>query len=129
MAKEQPLTIPFVIKNDWAKEAGMKPCGAANGYVAVSPDHILHGYHYDEINDFDIHGGLTFAASAEDCCYGIEQREDCLLLRDGDSIPPKSYWVFGFDTFHYDDDEFDWNIDAVINETFELERQLLDCWI
>ena len=38
--------------------------GYANGYVAVPPEHPLHGKHYDEANNvIDIHGGLTGVGS------------------------------------------------------------------
>lgn len=41
--------------------------GYANGYVAVPPEHPLHGKYYNEANEvIDIHGGLTFSDSVEE---------------------------------------------------------------
>lgn len=39
--------------------------GYANGYVAVPPEHPYHGKDYDKPL-VDVHGGLTFDASAKE---------------------------------------------------------------
>ena len=34
------------------------------------------------------------------------------------------WWIFGFDTFHYGDNEYDWDKQAVVQETRYLMKQL-----
>jgi hypothetical protein len=98
--------------------------GYANGYVAVPPGHPLHGKHYDEANNvIDIHGGLTFGEPIEEIkADGWRNDTECIGFDNFDEIP-KDYWVFGFDTMHYDDGphlDRDW----CINETKDLLKQL-----
>ena len=76
--------------------------GYANGYVAVPPEHPYHGKHYDDV-DVEIHGGLTFSENASEIKDWTEDTE-CLNFNNIQEIP-NNYWVFGFDTFHYADDE------------------------
>ena len=101
-------------------------CGAgyANGYVAVPPSHPLHGKRYDDPDvDIDIHGGLTFSESMADLNEEAFAADiECIDFDNFDEIP-KDYWVFGFDTMHYDDGphlDRDW----CINETKDLLKQL-----
>ena len=98
--------------------------GYANGYVAVPPGHPLHGKHYDEANNvINIHGGLTFGEPIEEIkADGWRNDTECIDFDNFDEIP-KDYWVFGFDTMHYDDGphlDRDW----CINETKDLLKQL-----
>lgn len=98
--------------------------GYDNGYVAVPPSHPLHGADYDKANDYiEIHGGLTFAASVEEIkADGWRDDTECIGFDHFDDIP-KDYWVFGFDTMHYDDGAH-LNRDWCINETKDLMEQL-----
>lgn len=81
--------------------------GWGNGYVAVPPKHPWHGKDYDSIN-IDIHGGLTFAASAT----GIRWPEVPNNIDD--------YWIVGFDCAHYGD-----NLSTCPKEFVETETQKL----
>ena len=101
----------------------MVECGYANGYVAVPPEHPFHGLHYDDANDtIDIHGGLTFSSSKSDIKNPEWEDCECIGFNSFDEIPD-NYWVFGFDTLHFGDDEYldrDW----CIGETKRLLAQL-----
>jgi hypothetical protein len=81
--------------------------GWGNGYVAIPPTHPLYEIHYDNV-DIDIHGGLTYSQHGS----GI--------------YVPKDWWVFGFDTSHYNDNLTRWPKEAVEAETKRLYCQLLD---
>jgi hypothetical protein len=52
--------------------------GSLNGYVAIPKGHRVWGYGYDDVDDADVHGGLTYAE---------EDKET-------------GEWVFGFDCSH-----------------------------
>lgn len=93
-------------------------CGYANGYVAIPPEHPLHGRGYDDFY-VDIHGGLTYAASAAivKTHFNPNFLELCFL----DDIPD-DYWVFGFDTMHYLDTLDYWSRENVIKEVDKLEK-------
>lgn len=104
----------YTIKNQqWTNYIGVVAFerGWGNGYVAVPPTHPFYGLNYD--NDavefaIDIHGGLTYSQ------YG-----------NGVNVP-KDWWVFGFDTSHYNDNLDRWPKEAVEAETKRLYCQLLD---
>ena len=102
---------------------GMIGAGYANGYVAVPPEHPLYGYGYDTANEtIDIHGGLTFSAPMSDLKKHGDWKTytECIGFDTLDEIPD-DYYVFGFDTMHFGDDELgrDW----CINETNDLLSQ------
>jgi hypothetical protein len=100
----------YVIKNPQWKDSNHFPVitrGWGNGYVAVPPTHPAYKIYYDNI-DIDIHGGLTYSQ------YG------------NGKIAPKDWWVFGFDTAHYNDSLENWPKEAVEAETKRLFSQLLD---
>ena len=104
---------------------GMLGNGYANGYVAVPPEHPFHGKHYDEVNEtVNVHGGLTFAEKAGDCISCMADCGEAINFDSFDEIP-KDYWVFGFDTMHWGDDE---TLDRnwCINETNNLLSQFED---
>lgn len=98
--------------------------GYANGYVAIPPGHPLHGLDYDkvyDVADIDVWGGLTFASEKSECQWDTTCIE---VIGDGsfDDIP-QDWWVFGFDTMHYNDGphhDRDW----CIRETKQLQEQL-----
>jgi len=98
-------------------------CGYANGYVAVPPEHPLHGVNYNDVEDIDIHGGLTFSESVEEIkADGWRDDTECIGFDNFDEIP-KDYWVFGFDTMHFNDGPHH-NREWCINETKNLMEQL-----
>lgn len=94
--------------------------GYANGYVAVPKDHPYYGKHYDDIEDIDIHGGLTFSENGKWCYNNYEDLE----IIEGNKEDLKDCWVFGFDTCHWMDDLGSWPKERVIKETLRLKEQL-----
>lgn len=83
---------------------GMFRCGYANGYVAIPPTNKFAGKDYYEIEDIDVHGGLTYGKSiSETKGFGWTSVE-CIGFDSLDEIP-NDYFVFGFDTLHFGDDE------------------------
>lgn len=92
--------------------------GYANGYVAIPPDHPLYGKHYEDVN-IEIHGGLTFSSVVN---HSILAKEE---LIDGEV--PENYWVFGFDTLHWNDTLESCPREYVINEVNELKK-ILENW-
>ena len=97
--------------------------GYANGYVAVPPEHPLHGVNYNDVDNIEVHGGLTFSNSMEEIkADGWHDDTECIGFDSFDDIP-QDYWVFGFDTMHYDDGPFH-NREWCIEETKGLMEQL-----
>lgn len=96
---------------------GLNPRGWGNGYVAIPPEHPLHGVDYaDERMEFvEIHGGLTFAANSSES--GLSK----WLTKKG---VPEGWWVFGFDTAHYGDNEVNCDEEFVKQQTENLKEQL-----
>ena len=118
----------FLIKtrNDYMNDLGY-PAGYANGYVAIPPDHPLHGKHYDTL-DIEIHGGLTYSGSMLDTLdFCASNRLEDVHFIYKDAVPIDDYWVFGFDTIHAGDSLNTWPKERVIAETENL-RKLLEDW-
>ena len=98
--------------------------GYANGYVAVPPEHPLHGVNYNDVDNIEVHGGLTFSNSMEEIkADGWHDDTECIGFDSFDDIP-KDYWVFGFDTAHAYDNPTVWNRETCIEETKYLKEQL-----
>jgi hypothetical protein len=69
--------------------------GALCGYVAVPEAHPWFGANYTELDDVDVHGGLTYCgACAGDVCHDAQK---------GDAVAHENVWWLGFDTAHYYD--------------------------
>ena len=111
----------FVVENDQWKSLlkahiPILQKGWGNGYVAVPPGHVLYKKDYSSVfylledteYEINIHGGLTYSN------FG-----------DGEDAP-ENWWVFGFDTSHFDDNLEKWPKERVIEETKELFWQLLE---
>lgn len=92
--------------------------GAYNGYVAVPPEHPLYrkGYDKPEVEKLDVHGGVTFAYTADKLPTATEYLDH--------KVPPRDWWVFGFDTCHYGDNSDKWNLENCTKETRRLQKQL-----
>jgi hypothetical protein len=99
------IDLKQVIKRGWG-----------NGYVAVPPSHVLYKKDYDRVYyllegteyEINVHRGLTYSDF-------------------GDGInASKNWWVFGFDTSHYDDNLENWPKERVIEETKKLLWQLFE---
>lgn len=98
--------------------------GYANGYVAVPPEHPYHGKDYDT-PPVNIHGGLTFAASANEINNTPNQNGWGTLEFLGEETKLQDdYWVFGFDTLHCDDSLTNWPRERCVEETLSLKEQL-----
>jgi hypothetical protein len=91
------------------------PHGWGNGYVAVPPSHPLWGVDYNNVEQIDVHGGLTYS-----------EMNDVPGLFVAFPEIPTNYWVFGFDTKHWDDTLKTWPKKAVEAETKRLFCQLMD---
>ena len=110
--------------------------GTHNGYVAVPPENKYHGKSWDEMEDFNVHGGITFSEPAiyPDRMNGMEinkkyiGKRNCILteaefITDNTEIGD-DWWIFGFDTAHWGDNIYNWNKKAVIEETLSMMEQL-----
>lgn len=98
-------------------------CGYANGYVAVPPEHPYHGKNYDDV-PAEIHGDLTFDASAKEINNAISGNWRNLEFIGEEKELPDDYWVFGFDTLHCYDNITNWPRERCVEETLRLKEQL-----
>lgn len=110
--------------------------GTHNGYVAVPPENKYHGRSYEDMDEFDVHGGITFSepATYPDVMNGREIKQEYIgkrnkLLEKAEFISDNTeigddWWIFGFDTVHFGDNKYDWDRQAVIDETLSLMEQL-----
>jgi len=69
--------------------------GALCGYVGVSADHPDYGRSAYELEDIDIHGGLSFADRCDD-----EAREDYGICHVPEPGRTHDVWWLGFDCAH-----------------------------
>jgi hypothetical protein len=91
---------PFKIEREWI-HAGLS-CAVVQareashrcGYVRVPPSHPAHGKSYNDLENTEVHRGLTFS-----------QIEPCTEHKDG-----QGFW-FGFDCAHCYDTSYDPEID------------------
>lgn len=97
-------------------------CGYANGYVAVPPEHPAYGRNYEDV-EVDIHGGLTFGVKKSSIVNPEWWNDVEPLGFDAVSQIPDDYWIFGFDTFHYQDGPH-LNRDWCVKEVGYLKEQL-----
>ena len=142
---EYPNCIPFIIPNDWNNYTKH---GDANGYVAIPKIHPLYGKQYTEsipynpetkfngniigltLNSFNedttvasidtiinVHGGITYSAN-----FNTRMLANAEFLTEDEAID--EYWIFGFDTCHYDDTATNWPKERVIEETLNFCKQL-----
>lgn len=110
--------------------------GTHNGYVAVHPENKYHGKNFDDMEDFEVHGGITFSepATYTDVMNGMEIRKEYVgkrnkLLEKAEFITDNTeigddWWIFGFDTAHWGDNKYNWDRQAVIEETLSMMEQL-----
>jgi hypothetical protein len=102
--KPQPLIIITPIGPEFLT---LIDRGLANGYVAVPKSHPWFGVDYDHIG-CNVHGGLTFG-------------RPCNMFDN-------EYWMIGFDTAHYDDNQQNWPIFKVFDEAMELWKQSMEAY-
>lgn len=99
----------FIRVNDWLDDSMER--GWGNGYIAIPKSSSWHGMEYDDI-PVDVHGGLTYAGLASNASFKPDDIDD-------------SDWIIGFDTCHFNDDEYSCDKEYVINETNELFKQMV----
>lgn len=104
-------------KAEWVDSETLLPClivrgpmGALCGYVGVGADHPLFAVNYNDVDNFDVHGGLTFS----DHC----QKDGRICHEVSDYGDDDIVWWFGFDCAHYRD------YMPKYKETFEKSKQL-----
>lgn len=128
----------FIILNDWFKGIGVEH-GTHNGYVAVPPTNKYWGKSYDDLSNIKVHGGLTYSEPVtlsettfvskrkiKPECVG---KRTALLDNDLEFITENTeieddWWIFGFDTFHFGDNQIDCDKEYVTQETISLMEQL-----
>lgn len=110
--------------------------GTHNGYVAVPPKNKYHGKSWDEMEDFNVHGGITFSQPViySDKMNGKEIRKEYIgkrnkVLEEAEFITENTeigddWWIFGFDTAHWGDNKYNWDKQAVIEETISMMERL-----
>lgn len=110
--------------------------GTHNGYVAVPPENRYHGRSWKDMDEFDVHGGITFSEPVvfPDKFHGKKVRKKYVgkrnpILENAEFITENTeigddWWIFGFDTVHFGDDKYNWDRKAVIDETLSLMEQL-----
>jgi hypothetical protein len=112
-------TYKFLVKTSFGNEF---TTGEYNGYVIIPQEHPYYAKSYWDINDIDIHGGLTLSEPLsvfpENVIEWIGEKPEIL----------ENYWVFGFDTCHLGDNKDNWNKKSVIKEVEQLEKQLLEIY-
>lgn len=134
--------VAFIVPTSWMDKrinlSGYEfEHGTHNGYVAVPPENKYHGKDYDDIEDIGVHGGITFSepATYPDKMNGMEIKQEYvgkrnILLEEAEFITENTeigddWWIFGFDTAHWGDNKYDWDRQAVIEETLSMMEQLL----
>ena len=110
--------------------------GTHNGYVAVPPQNKYHGRSIEDMKDFEVHGGITLSepATYPDKMNGMEIKREYVgkrneLLEKAEFITDNTeigddWWIFGFDTARWGDNKYDWDRQAVIEETLSMMEQL-----
>lgn len=110
--------------------------GTHNGYVAVPPGNKYHGKSVEDMEDFEVHGGITFSQPAiyPDVMNGRKVNKKYVgkrnaILEKAEFITDNTevgddWWIFGFDTAHWGDNKYDWDRQAVIEETLSMMEQL-----
>ena len=105
----------FIRKIDWVYS---REHGYGNGYVCIPSNHPLYGIKWNDKKtlSLNVHGGITFSKSAN--------RIDFIPKDIKEKIEGKNYWVLGFDTVHFGDNQEKWTEKAVKKETLYLKYQL-----
>ena len=109
------------IEKEWVTKSGLKAAvlfihGSHNcGYVIVDKDHPLYEISYQDIPNFEVHGGVTFSGNISDIA------------------PEHKLWAIGFDAAHsgdktlgigYPGDTFK-DVDYMTKECENLAKQII----
>lgn len=108
----------LIVDTSWSF---VKDKGWGNGYVAVPKEHPLYGVDYNDVDSdkITIHGGLTYSKN-----HIPEDVEAFTELLDNIPDTLTKFWVLGFDTMHYMDNQQNCNKGYVIQQTLLLKQQL-----
>lgn len=91
-------------KKQWLDQETKYPClivrspvsGSLCGYVGVPESHPSHGKKTAQLeNDYEAHGGITFAGECQKVPEGLESIGVCHVSNNNEKI-----WWVGFDTAH-----------------------------
>lgn len=113
-------------RNREYQEQGIE-CGAANGYVAVPPEHLMAGMGYDAVMEtfgYAPCGELTFARPFREACKMADFRP----VEKGAASPndlQSRWWVIGFDTMHFGQTRENMPVERVVEDA-NLLRQWCD---
>jgi hypothetical protein len=88
--KTEPNHVDFTYKGYPCIIHRVDHHGALCGYVGVPKGHPYFGLHYNDINDVDVHGGLSYSAE----CFGD------ICHKNADGSEPDERWWLGFDCAH-----------------------------
>ena len=133
--------VAFITSNSFLNKRKGMPAyffdnGTHNGYVVVPPENKYHAKNMNEWNDIAVHGGISFSepVTYPDTWNGKKVREQFvgkrnLIFNDAEFITENTevgddWWIFGFDTAHFCDNKYNWDRQAVIEETLSMMEQL-----
>jgi hypothetical protein len=85
------------------------------GYVGVHQGHELHGKRYQDIEDIDVHGGLTYSNKCDP-----SEREGTGVCHVPGPGEDEDVWWFGFDCAHYND--LSPGLEHLLAQTTEMAR-------
>jgi hypothetical protein len=102
--------------------------GWGNGYILLPPNHPLYEIEYGSIDNIKIHGGLTYGQffNSESFLKWTENLEIGGDLTRENFEKFNNYWIIGFDTNHYGDNDETWTKEYVISQSEYLMEQCLD---
>lgn len=129
--------VAFVRSNKWF-ESTLIEHGTHNGYVAVPPTNKYHGKTYFDMEDIPVHGGITFSEPVTNSEKSFMSKREykpenvgkrSIILENVEFITDNTnigddWWIFGFDTFHHGDNRYNWDKQAVVQETMHLMQQI-----
>jgi hypothetical protein len=79
------------------------------GYVGLPKEHSLYGKHYNDIDNLDVHGGLTYSGGGTNSKYPVES----------------NLWWLGFDCGHWlDGKDFDLIAELADERTLKVMQEI-----
>ena len=93
-----------------------------NGYVVVDKTYSIYGEEYDRL-PLDVHWGLTFGCSLEECKKDFPHIYEKYLSIDWTS-EEDDVWIYWFDTVHYGDEPYERDKVRVSVEIHNLIEQI-----
>lgn len=121
------LPIPFIITNERMDKDRPHDHWQANGYCAINKKYSVYWHDYTHV-DIDIHWGLTFAESLNQCEIDFPHVYEAYLKQPNTSKDDEVR-IFGFDTAHAWDTKAERTKEAVEGEARFLQKQLLSFYV